>query len=346
MRLQTREGLYIGEIPFFNLQGEFRMNEPDEIRFKTSSQDLIKWVDPVNLLEAGVTEVKLIRNGVTIFLGPIWSITAGSDARQLSITANSIASYLKQRVVSVDTKFTKKQYSYGVWKLISDSQARPYGDLGITLGQNATTPSGSWSYARKSGTKIYDAIDKLATGNNGFDWVIDADRQLKMYYPRVQIDAKFNLEFGETGNIRRYSVQQMGSYAANEVWARGGGKIVSSTYSDTASKEKYGLRQYVPSDSALKSKTKVDSFARETLDLRKLPRAIPQMTVDSKRVNPFEGHVGYGYLIPTYINDGWVQFEGIMRCSGFQLTIGKHGQETFVLYVNDTREIENTDGVG
>lgn len=339
MRLHTRTGSYIGDIPFFDLQGEFRMNEPDEIRFKTGSLELIKYVDSVDLLEAGITECTLLRNTVPIFTGPIWMITCSSDNKYLSIMAQDVSSYLKQRIVAADTKFTKKRYAYGAWKLIQDTQARPYGDLGITLGQDAMTPIGSWSYTRKSGTKIWDAINKLAQGTNGFDWEITPARELMMYYPRIQDTPDIVMEWGKGGNILKYSVQAIGTYAANEVFVRGGNKIVSSTYTDTPSKERFGLRQYVLSNSAIKSKSKADSTAKSTLNLRKDPHVIPLLSIDSSRINPFDDDVHYGSLIHTKIEDGWVQFDGTMRCSGFQLTIGKHGQETFVVYMNDTREI-------
>lgn len=341
MRFQTRTGAYIGDVPFFNLQGEFRMNEPDEIRFKISSQELIKYVDPVTQIEAGVTEVCLLRNNIKIFTGPIWTITSGSKSKYLNIMAQDVSSYLKERVIAADTKFTKKRFAYAAWKLIQDAQALTNGDLGITLGQDAlTNPTGSWSYAKKSGIKIYDAISKLASGTNGFDWEIDPDRQLNMYYPRLQPTSNITLEYG--GSIRSYSVQQIGTLAANVVFVRGGNKLVSSTYVDADSQAKFGLRQYAPSDTTLKSKAKLEAYAKNVLNLRKNPQAIPELVVDSSKFNPFDDNVRYGTLLNTYIDDGWVQFSGIMRCSGFQLTVGKHGQETFVLYVNDTREIEES----
>lgn len=341
MRLQQRDGTYIGEIPFFDLQGEFRMNEPDEIRFKTSSIDLKKYVDPVSQLKAGLTEAVLLRNNVKIFTGPIWSITATSAEKILNITANDISSYLAQRYVAADTKFTKKRYAYGAWKLIQDAQALTDGNLGITLGLDAlTNPTGSFSFTKKSGTTLLKAITKLADGINGFDWEITPERELKMYYPRVQTISNLRLEYPST--IKGYSVQDMGTYVANEVFARGGNSIVSSVYTDADSKALFGLRQYCASDSSLKSKAKVTAFAKSTLNLRKNPRLIPQLTIDQELINPFVDNLRYGYLIDTYIDDGWAQFNGTMRCSGFQLTVGPHGQETFVLYINDTREIEDT----
>ena len=343
MELQTKDEIYIGSIPFYELQGEFRMNEPDQIRFKTSSVDLLNYVDPPSGFKAGYTEVVLWRDGVNIFTGPIWNISVTSEQRALTVDAQDISSYLKQRIVSKDTKFTKKRYSYGAWKLIQDMQAESYGNYGITLGQDAATnPTGSYSYTRKSGTYIYDAITKLSSGTNGFDWEIDPARRLMMYYPRIQTVSDIRLEYGEnSGNIKRYSMHDIGRYVANEIFTRSGKTIVSTTYTDAASMAVFGRRQFVPSDSALKSKAKANAYSQQQLSLRKAPRLIPQVTVDPLLVNPFEGDIGYGQLVDLKVDDGWVQFDGTMRCSGFQVTVGKHGNEAFTLYINDTREIED-----
>lgn len=341
LRLQQRDGTYIGEIPFFDLQGEFYMNKQSEIRFKTSSIDLINYVNPVSLLKEGLTEVVLLRNNVKIFTGPIWTISTTSSEKVLTITANDVCSYLNQRYIASDTKFTKKRYAYGAWKLIEDAQAKTYGDLGITQGLDATSnPTGSWSYTKKSGTVILEAITKLSEGTNGFDWEVTPDRVFNTYYPRLQIPTNINLEYG--GNVKAYAVQGMGTYVANEGFMRGGSKLVSSVYSDAESQQFYGLRQYCGTDSSLKSKTKLDSAAKQQINLRKAPRLVPQITLATELLNPYEDNFGYGSIFNTYISDGWVQFDGAMRCSGHQLTIGKHGQESFVLYMNDTREIEDT----
>ena len=339
MDLQYKDGTYIGTIPFADLQGEFRMNQPDEIRFKTSSVDLANYIDPVSKLRAGLTEVVLYRNGDKIFCGPIWTIDIGSNDKILNIMAQDISSYLKQRIIASDTKFTKKRFAYGLWKLIQDAQALSNGSLGITLGQDASTPTGSFSFTRKSNTTLLKAADKLSAGNTGFDWCINAERRLMMYYPRIQVQSNIRLEYG--GNIKSYSVRDIGTQVANEVFVVGAKKFVSSTYTDATSIGIFGRRQYAKQDSSLKSKSKVDSTAKTILALRKNPRLIPQIVINAEIANPFEDGITYGNLVYTNIDDGWVQFDGLMRCSGFQLSIGKHGNESFVLYINDTREIED-----
>ena len=340
MDLQFKDGTYIGTIPFAELQGEFRMNQPDEIRFKTSSIDLFHYINPVSQLRAGWTEAVLYRNDEPIFAGPIWTIDVSSGDQILSIMAQDVSSYLKQRVVASDTKFTKKKFSYGLWKLIQNAQALSGGGMGITLGLDANTPTGSFSFTRKSGTTLMKAAEKLSAGATGFDWQITPERKLKMYYPRIQTMSNVRLEYG--GNIRSYSVRDVGTQIANEVFTVGAKKFVSSTYTDAASRSKFGLRQFVANDSSLKSKSKVNSNAKTQLALRRNPRIIPQIVIDTELVNPFVDKLSYGNLAYMKIDDGWVQFDGLMRCSGFQLSVGKHGQETFVLYINDTRAIEDT----
>ena len=340
MDLQYMDETYIGTIPFADLQGEFRMNQPNEIRFKTSGIDLSTYVNPVSQVRAGLTECVLYRNDDKIFTGPIWTIDTTSGKQVLNIMAQGVSSYLKQRIVAADTRFTKKRFAYGLWKLIQDAQALPYGNMGITLGLDATTPTATYSFTRKSNTTLMKAADKLSAGSTGFDWEVTPERKLMMYYPRIQTQSNVRLEYG--GAIKSYSVRDVGTQIANDVFVVGANKYVSNTYTDAASMVKFGRRQYVKQDSSLKSKSKVDSVAKTQLTLRKNPRLIPQLTINSEIVNPFDDALSYGNLIYVTIDDGWTQFNGQMRSSGFQLSIGKHGNETFVLYVNDTREIEDT----
>lgn len=340
VRLHLRDGTYIGEPPFFDMQGEIRMNEPDAVRFSISGRDLSNYVTDVKLLKAGLTEVTVVRNNVAIFTGPIWGIDTTSNEQILKITARDISSYLAQRYIWADTKFTKTKYGDAAWKLIQATQALAYGDLGITLGQGTptATTTGSFSYTKKSGVNILESVTKLGEGTTGFDWEITPDRKMMMYYPRIQIPGNVILNY--PGNVSKYSVQDVGTLIANDVMLKGSGSVVSSSYADIASKEKYGLRQYVGSDTSTSSATKLNSLAQTQLNLRKDSRVIPQLTVKSEYINPFNGDIAYGHLVYTRIDDGWVQFDGIMRCSGFQFTVSKHGSETFVLYINDTREIE------
>ena len=335
--LQYRDGTYIGNVPFTNLQGEFdRYDVPDQVRFDLFSPDLVNYIQ-LDRLRAGLTECVIRRNNMPIFTGPIWDIDISSESKDLKVSAEDISSYLKRRRIATDTKFTKKRITYITWKLIQDTQALAYGDLGITLGHDSSAPTTTLSYAKKSGQIVYDAISKLATGSTGFDWKIDPYRRLMMYYPRIEINSGLTVEYG--GTLRRYSVAQRGRSIANNTMVRGGNKTVSNVYSSVESQQKYGLRHYVKSDSGLKSRSKANSESLGQLTRRKEPVLVVNLVIDTEYCNPLDGDLNYGYIFNVLIDDGWVQYDSSMRCEGYQLTVGKHGEETFVVYATDTKAI-------
>ena len=339
MELQFRDGTYIGTLPFADLQGELdRWNQPDQIRFKTSKSDLSTYINTLSQLEAGLTEVALYRNDVNIFTGPLWEITASSESDTITCEADDVSSYLKRLRVDGNYKYTKKQAGDIAWDLITKIQAKPGGNYGITLGTKSTTSVISVTYARKSVAILYNTIEKLATGTPGFDWRIGPDRVFHAINPRIAITSGITLEY--RANIRRYSMTQHGRYIANDSFVKGKNKIISSTYVDVDSRNKYGLRHYTNQDGGLKSKTKANAKAKQQLALRKNPVPTVQLVISDNLINPLNGDFGFGHIANVTIDDGWVQYDSQMRCNGYQVTVSKQGSETYVLYMDDLKAIE------
>lgn len=338
LRLQTVTGAYLATIPFANLQGEMRKNEPCAFRWDTPLHAITERMNPASLI-AGVTEVAIYRNGVNIFTGPIWDIDVTSKNKIMKMSAEDISSYLQVRRVILSRTFKIQTYGSISWTLINDAQSVSDGSFGITLGTQVagTAPKGSPRYAYKSGLNLWKTIDKLASATTGFDWYIGPNRQFHAIYPRIQNTAKVKLEYGST--IKSYSIQAMGKLLMTDAFIKGGKSVVSVTQFDAAARTAYRRREYVASQTALKTVSKLNAFAVTELNLRKAPRLVPQMVMNSNLINPFDGDIDFGQLTNVIVDDGWVQFNGMMRCSGYQVTVGKHGQETFVFYMNDLREI-------
>jgi hypothetical protein len=285
------------------------------------------------------TEMWLYRNDILIFAGPVWNAVASSKENKISCDAQSVDSYLATRRIAADAKYTGTLGSTA-WDLISDSQALTDGNLFITQGTlvAAGSPSASVTYAASEGKYIYDAIDDLSGGDSGFDWEITANRVFNEYYPRLSGNARVRLEYG--GNVTGYSLQVMGQYEANNVIVKGPDGTISAPVIDTAKRAEYGLSHYVGSNTGLSSQSLLNNYASMVLMQRRDARVIPQVSVRSSTINPFDGDITFGQVAPLIIDDGWAQFNDNMRCGGFQLTVGKHGEETFVLYMNDLREVE------
>lgn len=341
--LQTASGVYIDDVPFRNLQGEFFFNKPCQMRWDAPLTALsgLSYAD----LYPGITEAKVFRNGVNIYTGPIWNVTASSQENNMNFSSQDLSSYFSRRVISADTKFTNKTFGYMAWSLINANQSMAGGGLGITLGTQVSTgaPKGSQRYAKKSGTVLWKAIDTLASAANGFDWYVGPDRAFRALWPRPFNGANISLEHG--GNLKNYTLQIMGAYEANYVMIRGPKKLVSSVYIDATRRTKYGLRQFVEYKGSLKSKKKLDAYARKVLNLKNEARFVVSATVDPLGCNPLEGDISIGQVAKTYINDGWSQYSDNMRMTGYQLTVGKQGQETFVLYLSDMREVIGDDTI-
>lgn len=330
---RTRAGTYLATLPFRNLQGEWFRSKPCQLRWEMPY--LHPNITPTTFYP-GKTEVWLWRDGAKIFVGPAWDASPTSRTKSMSCSAESIDSYLAARRVVADTSFTGVTRANISWSLINSSQALTDGGLGITQGLMATTPAINVEYKATELKYIYDIIDDLAQQADGFEWEIDVDRVFNTYV-RALTASRIKLEYG--GNITSYSVQVMGKWAANDITVKGFQGALSQPVIDTAKRLEYGLRHYSENNSGLTTQTQLNSFAAQLLKSRRDTRYVPQLSLRSSAVNPFLGDIGFGQTAPILIDDGWVQVNQTMQCAGWQLTVGKHGQETIVLYMQDTREV-------
>lgn len=335
--LESRDvtGKYLGTLPFRNLQGEFFLNKPDQIR----------WTMPLHGLNMttaqfypGKTEVWLWRDGVKVFVGPVWDANLSTKDNTMNCSAEGLESYLWQLNIISDVKYSTT-YGQMAWNLINTVQGLTGGNYGIVNGGlvSGGAPSGTVKYAGNEMIVIGDAITDLSNMDTGFDWQIDVNRNFVEYYPRLSGNANVRLDYG--GNVTGYSLQVMGKYEANYVKIQGPDNTISSASIDTTMRSQYGLRMYVESQTGMKSAAQLNGYAALTLKRRRDVRLVPQVSIRSQDVNPFNGDISFGQIAPLFIDDEWTQFNQNMRLDGFQLTLGKHGEETFVLYLNDLREV-------
>lgn len=330
---RTKSGTYLATLPFRDMQGEFYYSKTRALRWTMSLTSLNKLT--TTELYPAKTEVWLWRNGVKIFVGPLWDMNISTNDHKCTFMAEDISSYFeKRRVGSADT--LTGNFGDIAWSLINTSQQLTNGNLFITRGTTASAgPSGS--YTPTLNTQLDNALADIYEGDNGFDWVITSDRVYNQYYPRIQSRANVRLEYG--GNVASYSINIQGKYTGNDVVTVGKDKTFSSIVTDTNSQAIYGLMQHVGELTSTDNLVLLNDYNAGLLTLRATPKDIPQVVLKTTAVNPLDGDISYGQLVRTVIQDGWVQYDRDMRCTGFQLTVGKHGTEKFNLYLNDLREV-------
>lgn len=330
---RSKTGTYLATLPYRNLQGEWFRNKADQIRWEMPLYN--NGLTRTNFFPAK-TEVWVWRNNAKVFVGPLWDVTASSDSATMSCAAEGLESYLEGRRVKEDVKYTGQRQATA-WDLINGAQTGTDAPLGFTSATLPACPTLIISWLKNDGEYIIDAIESLAKGNFGFDWEIDIDRKFQVYYPRPAVASGITLEY--PGNIKRYSAQLMGKFEANDIFVKGKDALRSQPVIDTAKRAEFGLRQLVVSATDLNTQDQVNDYGEQVLALHRDVREIPQVSIAATQVNPFAGDIWFGETAPVIINDGWVQYNTAMRLNGFQLTVGKNGNETFVLYMSDLREV-------
>lgn len=128
----------------------------------------------------------------------------GSSGDQVSpsgepanMTAVDYRGFLGRRIGPLGASYTALDQAEIAWALISGAQAMDAGDLGITAGVG--DPTGVLrTIAFTDGAFVADSINQLASLDVGFEWEIDADLKLNIYYPQRGVDSAAVLEYPGT----------------------------------------------------------------------------------------------------------------------------------------------------
>mgnify|MGYP000854541262 CR=1 FL=1 len=325
-------GEYLATLPFRDLQFETMLSKSGGARFTMPLNAVQKLT--LTELEEGRTEIHIARNGVKIYAGPLWDLDISSSDNTVKATSESLESYMELRQVEVDTEYNGV-YGTAAWNLINQTQTTN-GTFYITRGTAVGAGGPAGLVKIDAAEIIYDQLENISDGALGFDWVITPDRVYNQYYPRINTRAKVVLEY--PGSIVRYGLQRQGKYLRNKVRTIGPNGVLTDYVTDSTSISKYGVRHYAESKTDLKTTTLLNNNSALVLAQRKLPKLVPTVSVKSTLINPFENDITLGQITRVIINDGYVQYNEDMRLVGFQTTVGKQGQESFIFYMNDLRE--------
>jgi hypothetical protein len=334
LETRTRAGAFVCKIPFFNLQFEVGFNGPSGIRWSTP---LYHELTTLANISAGLHEVAVVRNGVTVAAGPLWDITSSTDSRALNCSAQSLEDYFDKRLVRDVSYVTTDQVNIA-WDLIADSQALTSGGLGIVSGTLGTGITRSIDYKTYDNKYILEAIQDFSELEDGFDfWINPATRAFNAIYPRPQTNRSLHLVYPQ--HISSYAITYYGKYLSNRVVVQGPDPAyVVAT--DTTSLATYGLREYADALKDASTANDLTSYTGHVRDMRKDVKAYPTLVMRGQFLNIFDSNViQFGDMIQVTIQDGYTQVDDLFRYKGAQVTVNKSGDETIVLYTQDDREL-------
>ena len=332
---RLRDGTYVADLPYRNLQFELGWNRGFGIRFEVPSTHPV--ISPATL-KPGLHEIWVYRNGVLVTAGPLWDIVVSSENASISCNAMSLLDYLDVRLIDT-VQYNVVDQTQIAWDLINDSQAHTDGNLYLSAGTLSTGITRSAKWSSFDNKYVLEALIDFSEMNEGFDFYIDpATRTFTALYPRPQRDQGLQLIFPY--HFRRYSMQYQGKYIRNRIRVQATEPTFIEAV-DTTSRSEYGLRDYADSYKDAGTVTDLTAYASKLRDRRKDVWDYPSVVVNTQVLDIFDPTViKYGDIVRIQISDGYVQYDRDMRYTTAQISVDKQGAESVVIYLQDTRELE------
>jgi hypothetical protein len=362
---RVSDNSYLGTVPFKDLQAEWKLgNSGANLRCSIPYRGEYDWITP-DLLWPGKTELWLRDNMVTIepggvpttspdasviFAGPILDVTASSSDGTLSVAAANYLFYLKKRILRNNIFWSsissgRETMSNVMYYLNGGAVPQPLWNFKIrpagpdrTFDMFQLYPTNSWDlrYATTDMINALDLLDDL-TQVSDFEYYMFLDR-LVMSKAKGFTDDKPRRTFTYGAPradfaISNYSFSVQAENTANLYYTVSGPYIHSQI--DNAAMGEYGT-MYQEADMSGTAVTPEANQALADNMIKTTARAMrtPQLVFRSDELTPFRTFY-YGQVMRVEIEDGWVQYAGELRVTGWQLTITGTGNATTTVYTND-----------
>ena len=181
------------EIPFLAVDFTDELNKGKNAKFSFDYQTAQRLAEvynttPLFIFTGGTREIRIEKNGVSIYVGVLTDSTIGKDDKgllRIEVASVGFANLLNKRRTDDYRQFVSTDAGMIAWTLIDESQLSdvPYSDLGITQGliQSSVNRDRTFRFYN-----ILEAIFKMSNENllNGFDYEVDNLKKFNVFYPQ------------------------------------------------------------------------------------------------------------------------------------------------------------------
>lgn len=207
------------------------------------------------ILSGGYRELDVHdHNGVLVYSGFIDETVGsagGGEVGSLAVSSKGFFYLFEKRFTSSLQTYTGVDAGDIAWDLINTTQAKPYGDFGITLGLIEASKDRDRTYKWRN---IKDAIEQLTSDNvkEGFDFDIDVNKEFNVFYPskgEVRNDIVFDSSFNiDNWQVRKTGILSMCNHAIIFGEGNGDSMVVVEEDSDNSYKDAFFLLEEGLSD--------------------------------------------------------------------------------------------------
>lgn len=317
-----KTGSELGEIPMTNVSYTRKLNDSGQWAGTVPlgyEQDRIQNV--IDSCAPGRTVAYIERSGVIDYGGIVWGRSYNSVQRKMTLSGESLESYLSARFITNNLSFVKVDQLDVARALINYMQGKPSGSIALTYD---TALSGvlrvrdqEGQYNAFSTAPIFDALRDLSALVDGFDFRIDCtynathqiQRILRLGYPRLGIgylQTQFTFEY--PGNIIDYTYSEDAFRAATVVWEVGQnssvfGPVRASKIAQDLLDLGYPLiEKSISGRSNIVSYNALAGYAAEDIRINAVPHILTSVTVRGGSV-PLIGSYQPGDEVIISLND-------------------------------------------
>jgi len=139
-----------------------------------------------SVLDPGRTELSVVRNGQTVWAGPLMTVSEDWSSRQLRLGAEGLLAYPRKWHVTEDLVHKQVDQALILKSLVDHHQNKAGGDFGLdTSSLTAHGVRRDRTYPGYELKNVYEAMVQLAEVQNGFHLEVDpATRKVLAHYPR------------------------------------------------------------------------------------------------------------------------------------------------------------------
>src|SRR5580765_3055871 len=249
---------------------------------------------------------------------------------------------VKRRYVDVSQRWTNTDISDIAWGLISFTQGKTNGNLGMNWSRGASVTTGSFKDAaypfweRKS---IGDAIIDLSELSNGFDFDVTPFKVFRVYYPSRGSVLTIPMEYGK--NIQTFALTEDGTDTANTYSAIGAGDGKNTCIAVAGAPTQqaaYGLLEDSESFSDITHFSPLQDAATEGLRAEKDPRIQPSVTL-WPTPEPLPTQFNVGDRLPVICNDGYYNFNQTLRIISKVVAMSNEGRAAITYQFDDLIDV-------
>ena len=323
-----------------SVSATIRLNNVSDLSFSIEIESWKEFcrgsgIDPATAFKPLASEIKVKYNGV--YLPHAFEVQTvpksyGVDSKTFQINARDTGIKLSRRVTF--QSFSGVDSAKIARDMITMTQAKTYGDFGITFGNTyltgIATDRKEWT---ATGKVILDAIRELSDDvSGGFDFYFDHDWKYYTMAQRGSVkDKPFIYGGGDTSNVISMEVPDDGTIIANAVYVVGNGignPVISDPNIDTTSAITYRLSEKTLSYSDATLARANEISQREVRD-RKDGYYLPKITVTQDELDPTQIYVGD--TIPFECKDEFSPFVGNGRIKELTIDLSDDFYATFGL---------------